>query len=73
MTLLRDGSTEPYGPLRNLQIGRFDPGTRSSVIGFQTHRIGRPTNNEVVGEQLVSWRGIGAGNAFTLRSRNNMR
>jgi hypothetical protein len=83
LTLLRDGSVmEPYA-LKGMQIGRFDGGTRAGAIGFQTWSVpafpptgpaGTPSRRVVVGERLVSWRGIGTGgDALTVRSRHNMR
>lgn len=78
MVGLRSGSSSlPYGPLKELLIARFDGGARAMVVTFERRRVLPPTGGGQVrfvpGERFVVWRGLGSGNDFKPRSRQNMR
>ncbi len=75
LTSLRDGSLLPlYPPLKQLLIGHFDAGPRATVVSWNivpptpaSGQVSRP------GVQLVIWGGLGTSQAFSDRSRQNMR
>jgi hypothetical protein len=70
---LRDGTLFPvYPPLRQLLVGRFDGGTRATVLTWNMVPHGNPPVFRP-GLQLVIWGGLSASQAFTKRSSQNMR
>jgi hypothetical protein len=69
LALLRDGGSDGLFrsvSLKSLLIGSFDGGTRAKVVRFQLTGVS-------LGERLVIWSGLGSGNAFGVRSEQNMR
>ncbi len=79
LTSLRRGAPNPpYPPLKRLLIGRFDGGPRAGVVslGLRRRVVGFGRDARVVfgpGERLLIWPGLGSGEAFRLRSEQNMR
>ncbi len=77
-SLRRGAPNPPYPPLKRLLIGRFDGGPRAGVmsLGLRRRVVGFGRDARVVfgpGERLLIWPGLGSGEAFRLRSEQNMR
>jgi hypothetical protein len=61
-----------HPPLKSLLVGRFEGGPGAQVVAFE-RRLTVPSGRSVPGEQLLIWRGLGTGNAFSEYSERNMR
>jgi hypothetical protein len=69
--LRTDRSLLLYPSLKRMLVGRFDGGSRDVVVTFEVERS--TTRGARIGTRLVAWRGLGTGNAFTVRSPQDMR